>query len=136
MTLYVFDLREIIEAYSPRTLSENQLYANQNLLEFLNRFTIHDVIEATMLIPPYQLDNESIIYEIIDHRFPEGTGLFGDDVEALQLFELLVSFVQISMDDLLQRKLSELGRSEAYQYIAFEAWRPYDVALFRDVRFD
>ena len=60
---------------------------------------------------------------MIEAKFPNGFGEFGDDANSLESFDFLIGLVAEAADDLLKRHSAQLGlSSEAYLDYYFNHW--------------
>lgn len=129
--LVTVDLEDVLIAFSPHR-PRMASHANRALTQFMERFTVHDIIENSFLIPQERLDNnDDLIWKVIEYRFPQGTGDFEDDQDAIATFDFIVSLIIQTTDEILRRKAQEHGFEDDYPSLAFEAWLNKYTALFR-----
>ena len=135
MAIFILDMSEIIYDFSPYRY-DVIVRGPRPMMQFMERFTVQDIIEATMIIPQYRLADDAIVWEVIDHMFPEGTGEFGDDPESLALFDFVAGMIQERADRLLMDKMREYNCEDRYPYMAFENWLGQSTAVFKDIHED
>jgi hypothetical protein len=135
MAVFILDMSEIIYDFSPYRC-DMVMHGPKPMLQFMERFTTQDIIEATMIHPAYRLCDDSIIWEVIEHQFPEGTGEFGEDPESLALFDFVAGAIQERADQLLMEKMREYNCEDRYEFMAFENWIGHSTAVFRDIHED
>lgn len=126
----IIDFREILYFYSPHGVRDQYLYRGVSKLKtFLQAFTIHEMISC-IFSNRYDIpDQESLIWLVIEHRFPEGVAIFEEDADAVASFELLIDLVIQETDQLIKQNLKHYGLEEQYQEYLFDRWIDHTTAI-------
>ena len=80
---------------------------------------------------PYDsLGQETILWEIIESLFPEGSGEFENSPDSMCGLSVLFDAVVEEVDALLKEKTMICGLSSVYQDYVFDRWITNSVAAF------
>lgn len=119
----IVDFKDVIYNYSPSTTRYGYVYDGvQPMKAFLERFTVQDIISAKLINYYDMPGQESLIWEVIEAKFPDGTGAFGDCINSLESFQLLAELITQSVDIVIRAALKPYGlESQCEQYL-FHQW--------------
>ena len=127
----VIDLRNIFIRYSPNASIQSWIYRNDPILRlFVERFTIHRLIESGFILPYDALGQEGVLWEFVESLFPEGTGDFENSTESMTSFQLLHDAIIEEVDTLLRLKVEPLGLATEYTDYLFDRWITHSAAAF------
>lgn len=128
--LVIVDFREILYFYSPHGVRDHYLYRGVvKLKTFLQAFTVHEIISCIFSNRYDMLDQESLVWLMVENRFPNGVMLFEEDADAVASFELLIDLITQEADQLIKTNLKPYGLEEKYQEYLFDRWIDHTTAL-------
>lgn len=135
----LIDLRETLYKYapsSPKSIKFPRVMDNSRLHGFMHRFPVKSIIEA-IFIHRYNQPRDDLVWEFIEHAFPDGTGDFENDLNALDGFSLVVDMITEEVDLLLRDRFAAHGVMNYTDYL-FHAWlpSPSSTAIFCHIDFD
>lgn len=132
----LIDLSRILWEYSPNTTPMAWLYNDLPVLRrFVEQFTIHNVIAAEF-VNYYDNPSDSLIWEFIENKFPDGTEEFENDPNAVSGFSLIVDMLVEETDLLLRDRFKHYGLEHCYTDYLFDHWIDTRTAAFVHINFD
>lgn len=80
---------------------------------------------------PYDsLDQETLLWEIVENLFPEGSGEFENSPDSMCGLQVLFETIIEEVDSILRDKSEISGLGNVYQDFVFDRWINYTVAAF------
>ncbi len=99
------------------------------ILQVLQRFTIHDIIEAIFTFRADSIDQESAVWHSIEYKCPELFDIFNDDANNYMAFELLVDSITGVTDEVIRKSLTRFDLEDIYSDYQFDRWVGHSTAI-------
>lgn len=127
-TRVIINLENALLAYGPdsRYLED----AHPALKEFLIQFPVREIVESNFLVHHTSPDQDYFVWEIIEHRFPDGCGAFSDDANAMFELDVLSTVLTDEVDELIRKRLENIRPDIDSSKLLFDHWLGPHTAVF------